>query len=51
MENDNHVVGFQRRVGGHILMEPVVAVPKLLLYFLLHIFSKASQNLTVKSQS
>jgi hypothetical protein len=54
MGNDNHVVshklcGFQGRVGGFIVMmkEPVVIVPKF-WSLLSHIFSQASQNITVK---
>jgi hypothetical protein len=54
MGNDNHVVvshkpcGFQGRVGGRIVMKkPVVVAPKF-RSFLLHIFSQASQNITIK---
>jgi hypothetical protein len=53
--NDNHVVvshklcGSQGRVGGCVVVikEPIVVVPKL-LSFSSHIFSQASQNVTVK---
>jgi hypothetical protein len=55
MRNDNHVVvshklcGFQGHVGGHTVMmkEPVVVAPKF-WSFSSHIFSQASQNVTVK---
>jgi hypothetical protein len=54
MGNDNHVVvshklyGFQGRVGRHVMKkEPVVVAPKFWL-FSSHIFSQASQNITVK---
>jgi hypothetical protein len=54
MGNNNHVAvshklyGFQGRVGGRIvMMEPVVVAPKF-QSFSLHIFSQASQNVTVK---
>jgi hypothetical protein len=54
MRNDNHVVvshklcGFQGCVGRHVVMkEPVVVSPKF-RSFLSHIFSQASQNVTVK---
>jgi hypothetical protein len=55
MGNDNHVVvspklcGFQGRVGGHVVMmkEPAVVAPKF-WSFSMHIFSQASQNITVK---
>jgi hypothetical protein len=58
MGNDNHVVishkvcGFQGRVGRHVVMmkEPVVVAPKF-WSFSLHIFSRASQNITVKVKS
>jgi hypothetical protein len=57
MENDNHVAvsrklcGFQGRVGGRVvaMKEPVVVAPKF-RYFASHIFSQASQNVTVKSE-
>jgi hypothetical protein len=40
--------GFQGCVGGHIVvMEPVVVAPKF-RSFLSHIFSQASENITVK---
>jgi hypothetical protein len=55
MGNDNHVVvshnlcGFQGCVGGRVVVmkEPVVVVPKF-RSFSPHIFSQASQNITVK---
>jgi hypothetical protein len=54
MGNDNHVVvshelsGFQGRVGGHVIMkEPAVVAPNF-RSFSSHIFSQASQNVTVK---
>jgi hypothetical protein len=53
MGNDNHVVvshklcGFQGRVGGLVMKEPVVVAPKF-GPFSLHIFSKSPQNVTVK---
>jgi hypothetical protein len=51
MWNDNHVVVSYKLcgVGGHIVMmkEPVVVAPKF-RSFLSHIFSQASQNVTVK---
>jgi hypothetical protein len=55
MGNDNHVVvshkfwGFQGCAGGRIVMmkEPVVVAPKF-WSFLSHIFSRASQNITVE---
>jgi hypothetical protein len=55
MGNDNCVVdshklcGFQECVGGHIVMmkEPVVVAPNF-WSLLSHIFSQASQNVTVK---
>jgi hypothetical protein len=55
MGNDNHVVithklcGFQGRLGGCVVMmkEPFVVVPKF-RSFSSHIFSHASQNITVK---
>jgi hypothetical protein len=56
MGNDNHVVvvsqklcGFQGRVCGRVVMmkEPVVVAPKF-QSFSSHIFSQASQNVTVK---
>jgi hypothetical protein len=53
MGNDNHVVShrlcvFQGHLGEHIVvMEPVVVPPKF-RSFLVHIFSQASQNVTVK---
>jgi hypothetical protein len=53
MGNDKHVVvshklcGFQRRVGGRVVVkEPVVVAPKF-QSFSLHIFSQESQNVTV----
>jgi hypothetical protein len=57
MGNENHVVGshklcgFQGCVGGRIVVmkEPVVVVPKF-QSFLSHIFSQASQNVTVKAR-
>jgi hypothetical protein len=55
MQNDNHVIvshelcGFEGRVGGRVVMmkEPVVVAPKF-RSFSLHVFSQASQNITVK---
>jgi hypothetical protein len=55
MGNDNHAVishklsGFQGRVGRRVVMmkEPVVAAPNF-WSFSSHIFSQASQNITVK---
>jgi hypothetical protein len=53
MGNDNHVVvshkvcGFQGRVGGLVMKEPVVVAPKF-GPFSLHIFSQSPQNVTVK---
>jgi hypothetical protein len=55
MGNDNHVVvsyklcGFHGRVGWRVVMmkEPVVVAPKF-WSFSSHIFSQASQNVTVK---
>jgi hypothetical protein len=55
MGNDNHIVvshklcGFQGCVGGRIVMmkEPDVVAAKS-QSFLLHIFSQAYQNVTVK---
>jgi hypothetical protein len=55
MGNDNHVVvshelcGFQELVGRCVvvMMEPVVVAPKF-QFFSLHIFSQASQNVTVR---
>jgi hypothetical protein len=55
MGNDNHVAvshklcGFQGRVSGStvVMKEPVVVVPKFRSSSL-HIFSQASQNITVK---
>jgi hypothetical protein len=55
MGNDDHVVvshrlcDFQGRVDGHVVMmkEPVVVALKF-RSFLSHIFSQASQNVTVK---
>jgi hypothetical protein len=55
MGNDNHVVvshklsGFQGCVGGRIVVmkEPVVVAKKLFQFFSSHIFSQASQNITV----
>jgi hypothetical protein len=55
MWKDNHVVishklcGVQGRVGGHVVVmkEPVVGAPKF-PSFSSHIFSQASQNVTVK---
>jgi hypothetical protein len=52
MGSDNHLVvshklyGFQGHVGGRVVMEPVVVAPKF-RSFLSHIFSQASQNVTV----
>jgi hypothetical protein len=58
MANDNHVAvrhkhcGFQGRVGGRVVVkkEPVVVEPKL-RSFSSHIFSQASQNITVKDRA
>jgi hypothetical protein len=55
MGNDNHVVvsyklsGFQGHVGRCVVMmkEPVVVVPEF-CSFSSHLFSQASQNITVK---
>jgi hypothetical protein len=55
MRNDNHVVvshklrWFQGHVGGRdvVLREPVVVAPKF-PSFSSHIFSQASENVTVK---
>jgi hypothetical protein len=55
MGNDSHVVvshelcGFQARVGGRVVMmkEPIMVAPKF-RSFSSHIFSQASQNVTVK---
>jgi hypothetical protein len=55
MGNDNHATvshklcGFQRCVGRRIVVmkEPVMVAPKF-WSFLWHIFSQASQNVTVK---
>jgi hypothetical protein len=58
MGNDNYVVvshklcGFQGCVGGRVFMmkEPLVVAPKF-RSFSLHIFSQASQNVTVEVKS
>jgi hypothetical protein len=55
MGNDNHATvshklcGFQGSVGGRtvVMKEPVMAAPKF-RSLLSHIFSQASQNVTVK---
>jgi hypothetical protein len=53
MGNEKRVIvshklcGFQGRVGGRIVMEPVVVAPKF-PSFLSHIFFHVSQNITVK---
>jgi hypothetical protein len=53
MGNDNHVVvshklcGFQGHVGGLVMMKEQVVVAPKFQSFSLHIFSQASQNVTV----
>jgi hypothetical protein len=53
MGNDNQVVsqklyGFQGRVSGHVVMKEPVVVAPMFQSFSSHIFSQASQNVTVK---